>query len=366
MTAAPLRALALTIMSAAGRLGGAQLQTWVAAMEGEVAEIEHDGSALAFALGCVWAVGSIRVGRFSKHTLGSPTRLGVVACITSTLIGVAYLAIAGAPPRYAIINLSALALGLGALPVTRRLWSSLHHRTALSLFLAFLMAVTALAGVSVEGSSRWLQFGPLLIQTSLIALPLLLVAAGGLKSRIIDVAIVVGAFGVAMQADVALTLVITVGALYRLVILRDHSASLAAASCCLAAATAALVYTPVSYSPFVDVLVIDAVQTHPWIALAILVCLWLLLAPAAVTGSAGEGRARLAMFSIGWMGIIVAATVGQGPTPIVGYGGTAIIGYLLSLSAMPRRAELMSAEGLRVQAPGERRLPLERSALRFQ
>lgn len=34
----------------------------------------------------------------------------------------------------------------------------------------------------------------------------------------------------------------------------------------------------------------------------------------------------------------MAAALGNYPTPIVGYGGSAIIGYVLSLLALPKRA----------------------------
>jgi hypothetical protein len=43
------------------------------------------------------------------------------------------------------------------------------------------------------------------------------------------------------------------------------------------------------------------------------------------------------VFGAIWLGVIVAAALGNYPTPLVGYGGSAIIGYVLSLAALPRR-----------------------------
>ena len=43
-------------------------------------------------------------------------------------------------------------------------------------------------------------------------------------------------------------------------------------------------------------------------------------------------------FGIVWSGIMVAAALGNYPTPLVGYGGSAVLGYLLSLAALPAAA----------------------------
>ena len=45
-----------------------------------------------------------------------------------------------------------------------------------------------------------------------------------------------------------------------------------------------------------------------------------------------------AVFGAVWLGVVVAAALGNYPTPLVGYGGSAILGYVLSLSLMPGRA----------------------------
>src|SRR5690606_11790267 len=46
-------------------------------------------------------------------------------------------------------------------------------------------------------------------------------------------------------------------------------------------------------------------------------------------------RAAHAVFGITWLGMVAAAALGNYPTPLVGYGGSAILGYALSLSFMP-------------------------------
>ena len=41
------------------------------------------------------------------------------------------------------------------------------------------------------------------------------------------------------------------------------------------------------------------------------------------------------MFGAIWAAVVLAAALGNYPTPLVGYGGSAIVGYLLSLMAFP-------------------------------
>jgi len=41
------------------------------------------------------------------------------------------------------------------------------------------------------------------------------------------------------------------------------------------------------------------------------------------------------VFGVAWLGMVVAAALGNYPTPLVGYGGSAILGYALSLSFLP-------------------------------
>ena len=57
------------------------------------------------------------------------------------------------------------------------------------------------------------------------------------------------------------------------------------------------------------------------------------------------------MFGVTWLGMVVAAALGNYPTPVVGYGGSAILGYALSLSLMPIEARSTAAAKARSQDP---------------
>jgi len=65
----------------------------------------------------------------------------------------------------------------------------------------------------------------------------------------------------------------------------------------------------------------------------------LLIVPAlAGLRGAAEERAASLVFGATWAAVVAAAALGNFPTPLVGYGGSAIIGYLISLAVLPRRA----------------------------
>jgi hypothetical protein len=50
--------------------------------------------------------------------------------------------------------------------------------------------------------------------------------------------------------------------------------------------------------------------------------------------------------------VIVAAALGNYPTPLVGYGGSAIIGYVVSLLGLPPRTNLDALDRQEVDTSG--------------
>jgi hypothetical protein len=51
------------------------------------------------------------------------------------------------------------------------------------------------------------------------------------------------------------------------------------------------------------------------------------------------------VFGAAWLAVVAAAALGNYPTPLVGYGGSAILGYLISLIGLPPRAAAAAADG---------------------
>jgi hypothetical protein len=100
--------------------------------------------------------------------------------------------------------------------------------------------------------------------------------------------------------------------------------------------------------PYVDGILLGSFGVHPAAGVAVVGGAMLLLAPA-LAGIVRDParRAVHASFGAAWLAVIGAAALGNYPTPLVGYGGSAILGYALSLLALPRvarrRAEAAAA-----------------------
>jgi hypothetical protein len=102
--------------------------------------------------------------------------------------------------------------------------------------------------------------------------------------------------------------------------------------------------------PFVDRIFFSSFALHPLAGFAVLGGATLMLVPA-IAGYRidPDRRASHAVFGSVWLAVILAAALGNYPTPLVGYGGSAILGYLLSLLYLPRGATRTIGRG---GAPG--------------
>jgi hypothetical protein len=72
------------------------------------------------------------------------------------------------------------------------------------------------------------------------------------------------------------------------------------------------------------------------IGIAALLGVGILILPSILGRSAKPDAANAYLvFGAVWLAMIVAAAVGNYPTPLVGYGGSAIVGYFLSIAFLP-------------------------------
>jgi hypothetical protein len=55
-------------------------------------------------------------------------------------------------------------------------------------------------------------------------------------------------------------------------------------------------------------------------------------------------RNAATVFAAVWLTILAAAAIGNYPTPLLGYGGSGVLGYLLCLAALPRSARRLATE----------------------
>lgn len=330
----------------------ARLSSWASAMQCEIEQIKGDRQALLFALGCLragWREAALE--RFSlsargddmtsrwNNFLSEPRTIGLACAVAATFLGIFYLAAAGAPARAIVVNLAALALGLVALggvdkaALRDRGWSGL----AVALLGSSLLA-TAWFGASADGASRWIWIGPLSVQVSLVVLPFMLVTFARHRDPLGTAGIALAAAALAIQPDRAMAGVLALG-LAALAASRRDVPSLAASLAALAAFAITLVKPETqSAVPYVDQILFTAFGVNPLAGAAVLLgaCILVLPAIAGRVRDPANGSAYL-VFGALWIGCIAAAALGNYPTPVVGYGGSAILGYVLSLSVFPAR-----------------------------
>jgi hypothetical protein len=89
-------------------------------------------------------------------------------------------------------------------------------------------------------------------------------------------------------------------------------------------------------APYVDHILWTGFALNPFVGAGLWIgCLLMILPPIMV----GFRTAPACAFFATWAAIIFAAAVGAYPTPLVGYGGSAIVGYFLSLTALRRMTD---------------------------
>lgn len=266
-----------------------------------------------------------------------PWKAGAICAIAAVALGLAYLAMAGAPPRYLLVNSAALAIGFLLLGLAAPLARAGHRARALvTLTLAVMLLLATLFGRSVEGATRWLQLGGLTVQPSLILLPLLAVNFARARNAWSTAGVGIAALTLAIQPDRAMAAALA-AAMLALVIPRQDRHGLVALAAALAAFAVTMARPDTQGAmPFVDQIFYTAFLVGPLAGLAVVIGAMLLPLPG-LFGTRGQETSAGAVFAAMWLAIVAAALIGNYPTPLVGYGGSAIIGYVLSLAAFPRR-----------------------------
>lgn len=268
-------------------------------------------------------------------------RIGIASAVGAVGLGLLYLAAAGAPTRYLAVNAGTLIVGLAGLMAWRQ-WARpvprLSGLTALTIGLALL--ATALFGQSLDEATRWVRLGPLTLQPGLILTPLLAVLLSRDQSRLSTTGVIVAAAALALQPDRATAgaLALAMAALAITKPDRRTLAALIAATIAFAIALARPDTLPAQ--PFVEQVLFTAFETHWLIGVAVWIgAKWLLIPAIAGRVLDPDNRPTYAVFAAVWLGLIAAAVLGNYPTPLVGYGASSILGYALSLAALPSRPQ---------------------------
>lgn len=266
-----------------------------------------------------------------------PVAAGMIAAVLAVSLGLAYLQAAGAPLRMLAMNAAALLIGL-VLVVLARLSGNLPRQVALGGPVVGGMALiaTAVLGQPVEGAARWVTVGMVTIQPSLILLPAMLVLFARERTWTSAAGLALSLVAMALQPDRAMAAMAVVGVGLVLVMASDRRRFLWLAPIALVAFIVAMARADrLPASPFVDQILFSAPASSLLAGLAVLGGSVLLIAPALLAVS-GHNRLPLLVFGGVWVTALAAAALGNYPTPLVGYGGSAILGYCLSVAVLRR------------------------------
>lgn len=350
----------------------ARLGRWVSAMRAELDAIDAPHAALGFALGCLgcalreamtarateW-LARARRHRKTQSAMGiempnvremwnGPRRRVAMCAVAATILGLGYMALAGAPMRYLLVNTAALAIGLGlAALLSRRSWAS---GALVTLALAIGLLATALFGISVNGATRWVRMAGLALQPALIVLPL--IATGFARSRgwLGLAGVAVAALALAIQPDRGGAGALAAGMAALAMLRPTRSVVIAFALSAFAFGATMLRVDVQPAMPYVDRIVYTAFSSGLVPGAAVLAGLTLLLVPVAPTlARRTAGDEPVLVFGAVWTALIAAAVLGNYPTPLVGYGGSAILGYVIALLSFPPTG----VSTLEVQAAGQ-------------
>lgn len=326
-------------------LAPCDMRDWAEAVRAEAAAIADDGEALRFAA----AAGSGLAFTFIKLRLNDslglaserlgPRHLAALAATAAVMIGVVHLYVADASSSMILVNIVSLGVGLALLSGTA-IWRGFpdYGRAIAAIIMAGLLALTNVFGISSHGVVRWVAAGPLMVQSSLILLPALLMMYARKATCSNTAALVVAAAAMAMQPDRAMSGAMFAGVAMLWLLYRNRQVSIVLAASALGFVATLVRADNLPPERFTEGVFTQTWQVHPLLGIAVASAGALLLLPAAAFGTRDRDCARqCAVFGAIWLAIIVAAVIGHYPTPLVGYGGSAIIGYLLSACLLPPR-----------------------------
>ena len=200
------------------------------------------------------------------------------------------------------------------------------------------LLATTLFGSSIDGITRWVNVGGLSVQPSLIIAPAMLVSFAGSRGWLSTLGVVFAALALGSQPDRAVAGAMVAGLGVMCLLQRDRFVWIALASAVVAFAITLVRADNLSAMPFVEQVYLQAFKSGLLAGIAVVLGAALLLAPA-VAGWRTDPPTYL-VFGTLWLALIVAAVLGNYPTPIVGYGSSSIVGYVLSLMRLsPRRSQ---------------------------
>jgi hypothetical protein len=358
--------MAVAIARLSTRILPPAMRQWGFAIQYEVEAIESADRATMFALGCLrfalhqalifhvlrplqlMAGSGVHANReaitmnIRNDLFQYPRRMTGFCAVVATGLGLVYMHVAGAPAAYLAMNVCALVIGfllagitaLGARPVQL-------SAGAISLILAALLLFTSLFGMSASGATRWIAVGGLAVQLSLLIVPVMAICFARSPDLLSTLGVAIASLALAIQPDRGMSGALAAGTVV-LALMRPERNSMIAAGAAISGFVASMMQADIlPATPYVDQILYSSFDVHPLAGMAVLAGVVLMILPSVIGGLYdADHRETYAVFGTVWLAVIVAAALGNYPTPLVGYGGSAIIGYVISLLGLPPRTNL--------------------------
>lgn len=268
----------------------------------------------------------------------SPALAAILGGMAVCGLGSQWLFDFAAPWPYQGINLAAMVVGLLLCGLLIRL--PLRWRWP-ALLAAAALLVTALFGVGQDGVRRWVTLGyGVTVQPAFLLLPLLATA----YARAPDdgwhrAAMLVAAAAMALQPDRSMAAMLVAAAAVTAALKPTRSAALILVVTVTAFAVTLWRHDPLPAVPFVEGFIARISQSSWGNRALLLVVAAALLSPLADCRKVtAEARRAIIAFTLCWGTLFIASIIAPYPTPLLGYGASAIIGYFLSTIALRQPA----------------------------
>ena len=276
------------------------------------------------------------------HRLRGHRSFALAAAAAAVSAGCLLLLLSGAPVRMPVMNFAAL-LGLTVLLALRAAAALLPrplYGDWILLAVSLLVPLTALIGAEADGVARWMVIAGLTTQPALMVVPPLAIAFALRPSAMRAAAMGCAAVGVAMQPDPAAAAMLALGSLAALVGRKPTVATLTSVVAAASAFFVAWLTSPLlPTAPFVEQILPPAIGLGLVPAIIAVAGVALLFLPA-LSYDQDRPQAVLAFVAV-WLGAVLAALTGPYPTPVLSFGGSAILAYVLSVGLLhPLRPRL--------------------------
>ena len=263
----------------------------------------------------------------------SEARLAALCAAAGIAAGIVWLILRGASPVMPAINLLAAAIGVTAvIPLARAMQARVQTLDVIAVLSCVAIAAPLLFGPRVEGIARWVELGPVRLEPAMIVLPLALILHARDPRQTSTVALALTALALAFQPDRSMATVLA-ATVFVLALLQGGLAAWGLVAWSIA--TAAMAFArpdPLAPVPFVENVLNDAFAHGLASGLVMTLAAGLVVLPAAIARSTMPA-ARIA-FATCWGFLLAASVVGPFPTPVLGFGASGVLGYVLSLAAL--------------------------------